>query len=97
LVSLPRESLGQFKRSECALVRGLQSGRGLEQGSNTNIVVRRDPATRDMTAFSSTAGAFPDARGRPQMRWPMLEPWGMTSQAGPQNIAGSIRGIRAAV
>jgi hypothetical protein len=47
----------------------------LEQGGNTNLVVRCDPATGDTPAFSSIAGAVPDGpRGRPQVRWPMLEP-----------------------
>jgi hypothetical protein len=57
---------------------GLQSGLdpGLERGGNIDIVVRRDPATGDTTAFSSTAGAvLDDPRGRARVRWPILEPY----------------------
>jgi hypothetical protein len=47
----------------------------LEQGGNTNIVVR-DPPPEIRPVSSSTAGAVPDAtRGRPRTGWPMLEPY----------------------
>jgi hypothetical protein len=50
--------------------------RDLEQGGNTNIVVRRDPTTGGIPVLSPTAGAAPDGpRGRPCMRSQMLEGW----------------------
>jgi hypothetical protein len=48
----------------------------LEQGGHTNIVVRRDTATGEMTRALCTGGAVPAAtRGRPHLRWPMREPY----------------------
>jgi hypothetical protein len=46
----------------------------LEQGGNTNTVLRRDLATGELTVLSSTAGAVPDGpRARSRMCWPMLD------------------------
>jgi hypothetical protein len=49
----------------------------LEQGGNTNIVVRRDPATGDILIRSSTAGAVSDATS---------DKWGQAKQ--PFDVMG---------
>ena len=65
----------------------------LEQGGNINVVVRRDPATGDMTRVLVHRWCRP-ARGRPRTGWPMLEPYPTPGSNPSHNRAARVTGAK---